>query len=138
MSVVSPPPTSEAANSAVEPGAPPPHPTGDEWWPTVIAVVLVLGCTTALLFTGHSLYDALLAAGGMALAGNQVARRVTADAGPLPTVIVGSAVTAFGAVLLTTGYSFAEAAMGAGIGGLVAGEMAGRMFGAVRRPWRGV
>lgn len=104
----------------------------------VIAVVLVLSCTALLLLTGYTLKDALIGAAGTALIGGQVARRVIADAGPAPTVIVGSAVAAFGAVLLSLDYSIADAMMGAGIAGLVAGEMAGHLFGSVPRPWRGV
>jgi hypothetical protein len=101
-------------------------------------VVLVLGCCAALLLTGHTLNDALAGAAGMALIGGQAARRVLADAGPLPTMIVASAVAVFGAVLIITGYDLSHAAVGAGIAGLVAGEVAGRMLGTGHAPGRGV
>jgi hypothetical protein len=101
-------------------------------WPTVITIVLVLGCTTVLLLPGSNLNDALLGAGGMALIGNEVARRIIADAGPLPTVVVASAVAALGSVLIILGNGFSEAAMGAGVAGLVAGEIASRVFGGPR------
>jgi len=106
--------------------------------PTLIAVGLVLACTTALLLTGHPLTDALLGACGLALTGNEVARRILADAGPLPVIIAAAAVAAFGAVLVVRGATLAQAAMGAGIAGLLAGEMAGRMFGSIPQPWKGV
>jgi hypothetical protein len=113
-------------------------PSRSAMWAAVIGMALVLGCATLLLLTGFTLEEALVGAGGMAMIGGQVARRITADAGPLPTVIVGSTVTAFGAVLISMDYSIADAALGAGVGGLLAGEMAGHLFGRIPRPWRGV
>src|SRR4051812_23114201 len=100
---------------------PPEQPRHRFPWPTVVAVVLVLGCAVALLITGSTINEALAGAAGMALTGNEVARRIVADAGPLPVVIVASAVVAFGSVLAVMGYSLSEAAMGAGAAGLVAG-----------------
>lgn len=113
-------------------------PDKNAWIPAAIAVVVVLGSTSTFLLTGHDLFDALLGGAGMALVGNQVARRIIADAGPLPSVIVGAAVTVFAAILITEGYDLPEALMGAGVAGLFAGEVAGRMLGAIARPWRGV
>jgi len=131
-------PTPMDARDAHPPDQPQPLPRpADSRWLTVTGVVLVLGCSTVLLLTGTALYDALLSAGGMAIAGNEVARRVITDANPVPIVIVGSAVTAFGAVLIILGYGFPQAALGAGIAGLAAGETAARMFG-TRRDRRGV
>jgi hypothetical protein len=124
-----------------ETGVPDPVPDQPRYltmWPTVVAMTLVISCTTALLVTGSPLQQALLGAAGMALTGNEVARRVINDAGPMPVVIVAGFVSAFGAVLIVLGYSLAEAALGAGIVGLIAGEISGRMFGDIPRPWRGV
>jgi hypothetical protein len=137
MSVINPP---DARDDACPLDKDPPHGGHDDHrpWFIVIGVVLVLGCAAEQLLTGHSLRDALLGAAGMALIGGQTARRILADAGPLPVLIVASAVTVFGAVLLTQGYGLSGAGVGAGIAGLVAGEIAGRMLGSVPRPWRGV
>jgi hypothetical protein len=113
-------------------------PSAGKPYPTLIAMALVLGCSTTFLLMGHNLQDALIGAAGMALIGSEVARRVLSDAGPLPIILVTSAVAAFGAVLIALGYDVHEAALGAGLAGLIAGETAGRMFGSVPRPWRGV
>ncbi|MDG4822878.1 hypothetical protein O7635_13565 [Asanoa sp. WMMD1127] len=104
-----------------------PRPRPASTWPVVLPALLVLGATTALLVAGHPLQDALLWAAGLALVGNQVARRIIRDSGPAPTVVVGSAIAVFGAVLVLLGYGLAEAALGAGLAGLVAGEVAGRL-----------
>jgi hypothetical protein len=121
------------------------HPPKDDlpsdnnaWIPVAIAVVVVLGSTSMFLFTGHDLFNALVGGAGMALVGNQVARRIIADAGPLPSVIVGAAVTVFAAILISEGYDLPKALMGAGVAGLFAGEVAGRMLGTIPRPRRGV
>lgn len=123
--------------NAALPGHPPDEPKrpsrrNDSWWPEVVAVVLVLSSSTVLLATGHSLYDTLLGASGMALTGNEVARRSIVDANPVPTVIVGSAVAAFGATLIVLGFSFSKAVTAAGTAGLIAGKVADRMFGIPR------
>jgi hypothetical protein len=101
----------------------------------VTAVLLVLGCTAGLLLIGHPLPHALLGATGTALIGGEIAHRVLVDAGPLPVIVVASAVAALAAVLFSLGYSLSDASMGAGIAGLLAGEVAGRMFDAAHRPW---
>jgi hypothetical protein len=98
------------------------------WWPTVVSVLLVLGCATLLLVLGYELHEALLGGAGVALSGNEVARRIITDASPWPTVVVGSAVAAFGAVLIALGYSVFDAALGAGVSGVVAGAVAGRFL----------
>src|SRR5690242_15502150 len=121
------------------PGAHPPDPASDagrdtSWWPALVAALLVIGCTATLLLTGHDLLDALLGASGMAVAGNEVARRILADAGPLPTIIATSAVAILTAVLIVRGYPVPEAMMASGIVGLVAGHISGRMLGATARP----
>ncbi|GIF73701.1 hypothetical protein [Asanoa siamensis] len=112
-----------------------PGPRRASWWPIVVPALLVLATTTVVLLAGHPLQDALVCAAGFALIGNQVARRLVGDASPLPTVIVGSAVTAFGAVLVLMGYDLFDAALGAGLAGVVAGEVAGRLSasGPIRR-----
>ncbi|WP_157745871.1 hypothetical protein [Micromonospora purpureochromogenes] len=107
-------------------------------WTGVAAVVLVLGGAAGLLLTGHTLQESLIGAGGLALIGGQVARRIVADAGPLPTIVVAFAVTAFGAVIHLQGAILTEAVAGAGIGGFAAGEIAARMFGTDPRPQRRV
>ncbi|MGK5443137.1 hypothetical protein ACSNN7_15170 [Micromonospora sp. URMC 105] len=107
-------------------------------WTGVAAVVLVLGGAAGLLLTGHTLQESLIGAGGLALIGGQVARRIVADAGPLPTIVVAFAVTAFGAVIHLQGATLTEAVAGAGIGGFAAGEIAARMFGTDPRPQRKV
>ncbi len=103
--------------------------TARPWWAGAAVTVLVLACAGALLVAGHNLEDALVGAAGMALIGGQVAHRIVTDSGHLPTVIVASAIAIFGAILLITGYDLSYAAMGAGVAGLVAGEVARRSFG---------
>ncbi|MET8526960.1 hypothetical protein [Micromonospora sp. NPDC005172] len=98
-------------------------------WAAVAVVVLVLGGAAGLLATGHTLHESLIGAGGLALIGGQVARRIVADAGPLPTMIVAFAVAAFGGVICVQGATLTEAVAGAGLGGFAAGEVAARMFG---------
>nr|WP_146218313.1 hypothetical protein [Micromonospora acroterricola] len=107
-------------------------------WAAVATVVLVLGGAAGLLLTGHTLQESLIGAGGLALIGGQVARRIVADAGPLPTIVVAFAVTAFGAVIYLQGATLTEAVASAGIGGFAAGEIAARMFGTDPRPQRRV
>ena len=104
----------------------------------MIAVVLVLGTAAVLLVRGSTLADALIGAAGLALIGNEVARRLIVDQSPLPTVVVGSAVAAFGAVLILTGSSLSEASLGAGVAGVVAGHVAARLFGSAPTSRRGV
>ncbi|PWR10800.1 hypothetical protein DKT68_07975 [Micromonospora acroterricola] len=98
----------------------------------------MLGGAAGLLLTGHTLQESLIGAGGLALIGGQVARRIVADAGPLPTIVVAFAVTAFGAVIYLQGATLTEAVASAGIGGFAAGEIAARMFGTDPRPQRRV
>ncbi|WP_173159050.1 hypothetical protein [Phytohabitans suffuscus] len=105
-------------------------------WAGVSVTLLVLGCAAALLIAGNSLADALLGAGGMAVTGGQVAHRIVTDPGHLPAMIVASAIAIFGAILLIIGYELSYAAMGAGMAGLVAGEVARRLI--VRAPRREV
>jgi uncharacterized membrane protein (UPF0136 family) len=116
------------ARDAPPPDDEPPHRPRAAWL-TAVTMAGVLGCAAALLLTGHPLGDAMAGAAGMALVGGQVARRVIADAGPLPTVIVVLAVAVFGAILIILGYGLPQSAMGAGMAGLVAGEVAGRLPG---------
>ncbi|GAA0953121.1 hypothetical protein [Virgisporangium aurantiacum] len=113
-------------------------PDRNAWIPVAIAVVVVLGSTSVFLVTGHDLFDAMLGGSGMALVGNQAARRIIADGGPLPSVIVGAAVTVFAAILIAKGYDLPKALMGAGVAGLLAGEVAGRMLGTAPQLRRGV
>ncbi len=108
---------------------PPEAPTTRPWWAGAAVTVLVLGCAAALRVAGYNLEDALVGAAGMALIGGQVAHRIVTDSGHLPTVIVASAIAIFGAILLITGYDLSYAAMGAGVAGVVAGEVARRSFG---------
>jgi hypothetical protein len=98
----------------------------------------VLSTAAVLLVRGDTLLDALVGAAGLALIGNEVARRLIVDESPLPTVVVGSAVAAFGAVLILTGSSLSEASLGAGLAGVIAGQVAARLFGSTPPPRRGV
>ena len=117
--------------------APAARPTGDDrhrdddqsWIPTAITVVLVLGCAGTLLLTDHDLLDALAGAFGTALVSYQVAQRVSTSSRPIPTVIVSAAIAAFAVILVAVGYALPAALMAAGIGALLAGAAADRMFG---------
>ena len=132
MHVLDPPDASDSR----PPAELPPSGATRPWWAAASVVVLVLGCAAALLLVGRDLTQALEGAGGMALIGGQVARRIVADPGHLPTVVVASAVAVFGAILLLIGQDLPHAAMGAGLAGLIAGEVAGRTVG--NGPGRGV
>ncbi len=102
-------------------------------WPTVVGVVAVSASTLALLLAGHPLRDALIGGAGIALIGAEVARRVVHDAGLAPTGVVAGVVSVFGSVVYAVGYSLTDVACAAGVVGLVAGELAGRLAGTGRR-----
>ncbi|MCG5447534.1 hypothetical protein NIE79_006470 [Micromonospora sp. NIE79] len=138
MASVAEPPAGTEDLSPREParGQDPPVQRSSGTWTAVATVVLVLGGAAGLLVTGHTLHESLIGAGGLALIGGQVARRIVADAGPLPTIVVAFAVAAFGAVIYLQGATLTEAVAGAGVGGFAAGEIAARMFGTDPRPHR--
>jgi len=102
-------------------------------WPAVVGVVAVAASTLALLFAGHPLEDALIGGAGIAMIGAEVARRVVRDAGLGPTGVVAGVVSGFGSVVYVMGYSLTDVACAAGVVGLVAGELAGRLADADRR-----
>jgi hypothetical protein len=107
-------------------------------WPAVVGVAAITATTLALLFAGHPLPDALVGGAGIALIGAEVARRVVQDAGLVPTGVVAGVVSVFGSVVYLSGYGLTDVACAAGVVGLVAGELAGRVTGAGRRSRTGV
>jgi len=99
----------------------------------VVGVVAVAASTLALLIAGHPLQDALLGGAGIALIGAEVARRVVQDAGLGPTGVVAGVVSGLGSAIYVMGYGLTDVACAAGVVGLVAGELAGRLTGTDRR-----
>jgi len=106
-------------------------------WYAAVVVVVVLGSACALLLTGEPLHEALLLAGGVTLLGAEIARRILADGGPVPSIVVTCAVTALAVVLIARGYEVSDVAVIAGTAGLIAGEVAARVLRSTS-PRRGV
>jgi hypothetical protein len=106
-------------------------------WYAAVLVVVVLGSACALLLTGEPLHEALLLGGGVTLLGAEITRRILADAGPVPSIVVTCAVTALAVVLIARGYQASDVAVIAGMAGLVAGEVAARILRSTT-PRRGV
>jgi hypothetical protein len=114
------------AAAAALPNVPPPKPAPRRR--QVVAVVavigLVLGFASLLIALNHTLQDAVIGAAGAAVAGGAVARRIVDGDDHRLIVAVLAVVLAFAGVLLGFGYELKDAIVGAGVAGLVAGEVA--------------